>query len=123
MIPNPPDLPAELTREQRKYLSHLRQFAAEPPSAGWFYRKYLPRVFLQVVLFGGIAFWVLVSEQYWGFFFWVGFMIGLVLHDYMTLSSLIRCWPVTAAITNWEQVDRLLGEQEPTTNGHEPPQP
>lgn len=113
MTPGLPDHPLDLNPEQRAYLVGLRKFVAEPPTLAGLYAKNLPKMLVLSVLFGGIAVWGWSVGEYWATWLNGGVLLGLLLNMGATIRRAARLWPATAAVVDWDRLDRLLGEYDP----------
>jgi hypothetical protein len=107
-----PDHPTDLTPEQRKYLNGLRGFVAAPPTVAELHRKNLPRTIILVVIFGGIATAAWMYEVHWAGWFSGGILTGLLLAMSGNIVRAARLWPATAAVVDWERLNRLVGEHD-----------
>ncbi|MFO0797112.1 MAG: hypothetical protein U0804_06510 [Gemmataceae bacterium] len=112
-MPELPDHPLDLNPEQRQYLVGLRKFVAEPPTAAGLYAKALPRMVVLTLIFGGLAAGAWWFGVPWATWFCLGALAGLLLMVSENVKRAARLWPATAAVVDWDRLDRLLGEYDP----------
>jgi hypothetical protein len=112
VTPELPDHPADLTAEQRRYLANLRRYAAEPPTVARLTLHSLPRLAILIAPFVGLAAWEWSAGEVWAAWFAGGVMTGLLLATALGIIRVVRFWPATAAVVNWDQLERLVGDPD-----------
>jgi hypothetical protein len=113
VTPHLPEHPTDLTPQQRAYLARLRGYAADPPTVAGLWRMHLPRLAALFILFGGLAVLAAWVEEWWAVCFAGGMIAGVLLRDHATITSSVRLWPASAAVVDWDRLDRILGEHTP----------
>ena len=100
----------DLTAKQVKQLRLMLRFRQLPPTVSAYVRLSVFRfVYLIAVCGAGVAFfqsggWPIVSGFIGGMFF------ATLVWDLRLFSQIVRNWPLTNEVTDWERVEQFVGE-------------
>jgi len=102
----------ELSAKQVRQLRKTREFRHRAPTVGGYFRSsYKGYLFITLVSGFGIVFFVWAGWPSASSLF-AGLLLATVLRDLGWYSRIVRSWPLTREITDWERVDELLMENE-----------
>jgi len=98
----------ELTPKQIRQLQKLQQFRNSSPTVGEYFLMAW-KVYFVIIVVGCIGI-VFSFEEDWpaasGLF--AGLVLMTLQRDFRWYKHIVRSWPLTKEITDWERVDELL---------------
>ena len=106
-----PAIIMKLTPKQQRQLEILRRFKDDPPTIGKYFRINW-KIYLAFFVVGFIG----VGYGCWIGWHWFsalvfGMVVAATLRDLGWYRQIVRNWPLTDEVTNWNRVDELLDEQ------------
>lgn len=102
----------KLTKEQLNQLRATRQLRERSPTLPGLYSRSWKTYVLNILISGvGIGFFLLGGWPSASMLIG-GMLLGILVRDHRWYNLLIRSWPLTREITNWDLVDELLKEIE-----------
>src|SRR5262249_6322797 len=111
-VPDPPTTRKRFTTEQRMFINRLAARGPSGPTFKSLCRRAAPNWFF-ILASAGIFTWVLVAQgQDQLGFNTIGYALGILAHDFVTIFQTLSRWPVVAAVTDWSRVEALSREDD-----------
>ena len=101
----------QLTGPQRRTLQFYLQHENKLPTWAWFFRRFSRTLVLWTTVGAiGSTVCVQVGVAFLALFL-VGMLVGAALREIRQFHFGRQCWPVVAAIVNWERAQKLEAGQ------------
>lgn len=101
-----------MNRAQQRFLQFYRDHRDSLPTLGEYVIRFAPRLLLRGVLVAACGVFVAQKIMPEILCFTAGMLVGSALRDIPYWRGTIVMWPLIQVITNWNEVERLLGEGE-----------
>ena len=105
----------ELTDRQIKQLEMINSQREQQPHFWSVVRKNARNIFLNVVIYIGIALLCFSADWAGIGFIMIGYLIGILNRDFRNIKSAVSNWEFNRQILNWERIDELLNDKKETT--------
>jgi len=98
-----------LTKLQKRNLEMYNHYRSSPPTYKFLFRRNLKRYLISLAL---VILVLTITTEGLRPFAWIilGMFINSTLKDVGIFRRFIHLWPVTSAVLNWEQIDKLLAD-------------
>ena len=107
----------EITRKYIQDLEVINSYRVIEPSIKGNIKKNIKYIVFNTLIFGGFGTYFLASETTFSFgILFFGYLFGVLSRDWHYMKESINLWYMLKKVINWDNVDKILNEQNENFN-------